>query len=223
MNFLALDTSTKNFSLAVSQDEELMIEQNKLCDKVLSNSIIPAIKNILQKSKIELSQIDCFVVGRGPGSFTGLRVGLSTIKALALATHKPVVGIPTLDAIALNSYQPPFTSICVMSDARRDLVYACLYQREGDCLKRKSKYLLTTIDDVLKKVKPTTLFTGDAVKIFRKEILQYKGSFTKERYWSPRASCLIKLAWPKIQKRDFDDIDRLVPLYLYPKDCQVQR
>src|SRR3989304_5415259 len=102
MKILSIDTSTKTFSLAVSDGEEILRSRNIKITRVLSSSIIPSIHQILKKAGIALSQLDGFAVGLGPGSFTSLRVGLSTIKAFALATGKPVVGIPSLDVLALN-------------------------------------------------------------------------------------------------------------------------
>ena len=223
MRILSLDTSTKNFSLVVSQNKEIVAERNIIMDKILSTSIIPEIENILKRARTPLSKLDGFVVGLGPGSFTSLRVGLSTVKALAFATNKPVVGISSLDAVAINVHKSETKNICVISDAKRNLVYAAVYQRQGEHLKRQSKYLLTPLDGVLKEIKGTTIFTGDAVGLFREQIVKHKGMCEQEKYWPPRASYLLRLAWPRIQKRDFDDIHRLVPLYLYPKDCQVKQ
>ena len=104
MKLLAIETSTNRFSLAVSEGGEILKSRTLILDKVLSSSIIPSIEKILKESKINLKDIDAFVVGLGPGSFTSLRVGLATIKGLAFATGKPLVGVPSLDAIALNIF-----------------------------------------------------------------------------------------------------------------------
>src|SRR3989338_9976041 len=100
MNILALDTSTKQFSLAVSVKGKIVAQRNIVLKKVLSSSIIPTIDQMLKRLKMTFKDIDGFVVALGPGSFTSLRVGLSTVKAFALATAKPVLGIPSLDALA---------------------------------------------------------------------------------------------------------------------------
>lgn len=225
MNFLVLDTSTKNFSLAAVRAGKVVAQRNTFKDKILSSSIIPEIDQILKKAKLSLAKLDGFVIGLGPGSFTSLRVGLSTIKALALVTGKPVVGIPSLDAVAFNVQAKTAGTgdICVVSDAKRQLVYACVYQKQNGSLKRKSKYLLTSMDDVLKGIKGPAIFTGDAVDICRDQISKSGSRCEDKRYWKPQARCLWELAKPLIEKERFDDIDRLLPLYLYPEHCQVQR
>src|SRR5689334_14283291 len=100
MKLLAIDTSTNHFSVAVAEDDRVLAKENIVLTKVLENSIIPVINGVLTRAKIPLSQLDGFAVGLGPGSFTSLRVGLSTVKAFCMALQKPVVGIPSLDIIA---------------------------------------------------------------------------------------------------------------------------
>jgi len=117
MKLLNIDTSTKNLSLAVFDGKKIVRHRNIILNKVLSNKIVPSIERILSDSKIELDQLDGFAVGLGPGSFTSLRIGLSTVKALAFATQKPVVGIPSLDIIAQGCSSGG--TICVVVDAKR--------------------------------------------------------------------------------------------------------
>ena len=100
MYFLSFETSTKIFSLALSKDEKVLRYRNLKTALVLEDSILPAVDKILESAGIKFSQIDGFAIALGPGSFTSLRVGLATVKAFAMATGKPVVGIPTLDIIA---------------------------------------------------------------------------------------------------------------------------
>src|SRR3989338_3422719 len=137
MNILAFDTSSKHFSLAVAKDGKTLHSRSIFLKKVLSGSIMPAILGILKKAGLTLAKLDGFAVGLGPGSFTSLRVGLSTVKGLAYALKKPVVGIPSLDVLALNVKEDG--QICVVCDAKRNMVYACLYQKKGKELKRKKR------------------------------------------------------------------------------------
>ena len=103
MYFLSFETSTKIFSLAVSKDEKVLRYRNLKSALVLEDSILPTVDKMLDSAGIKFSQIDGFAIALGPGSFTSLRVGLSTVKAFAMSTAKPVVGIPTLDIIAHGS------------------------------------------------------------------------------------------------------------------------
>lgn len=224
MNILALDTSSKHFSLAVAKDGKTLCFRSILLKKVLSDSIMPAIHGILKKAGLTLTKLDGFAVGLGPGSFTSLRVGLSTVKGLAFALEKPVVGVPSLDVLALNVKEDG--QICVVCDAKRNMAYACLYQKKGDTLKRKSKYLLTEIENVLKQIKGEATFVGDGVPLFREAIEKAAGTkthFAGEKQMYPQAKHLATLALERFKAKKHDNSETLVPLYLYPEDCQVSR
>ncbi len=224
MNILALDTSSKHFSLAVAKDGKTLCYRSVVLKKVLSDSIMPAIQGILKKAGLTLAQIDGFAVGLGPGSFTSLRVGLATVKGLAFATAKPVVGIPSLDVLAMNVKGDG--QVCAVCDAKRNLVYACLYQKKRNALKRKSKYLLTDIENVLKRIKGEVTFVGDGVPLFKEAIekaIGIKAHFAGEKQMYPQAKHLASLAIERFKIKKYDDAETLVPLYLYPEDCQVAR
>lgn len=235
MNLLLIDTSTKNFSLAVVRGDQVIGQSNRKADKILSSTIVPAINRILSKTGITLKELDGFAVGLGPGSFTSLRVGLATIKALAFAANKPVVGIPSLDVLAMNGISSAADNICTLMDARRNLVFACFYSAEKGRLQRRSGYLLTSVEDVLKKAKGKILFLGDGLTLYQKAIEEfshrsigaqdpaYEPLFTGEKNNFPQAAKMLGLALDRFGKKDYDDIDKLVPLYLYPEDCQVRR
>lgn len=222
MNLLAIDTSSKHFSLAVVKDGKVLYSRSIFLKKVLSDSIMPAIQGILKKAGLTLAGIDGFAVGLGPGSFTSLRVGLATVKGLAFALKKPVVGVSSLDVLALGAKGDG--QVCVVCDAKRNMVYACLYQKKGDALKRKSKYLLTDIQNVLKQVAGDVTFVGDGVPLFREAIEKAAGikpCFAGEKYMYPQAKHLAIPAMERFKAKKYDNAETLVPLYLYPEDCQV--
>jgi len=230
MYFLSFETSTKIFSLALSRDEKVLRYRNIKSALVLEDSILPAMDRVLDSAGIEFSQLDGFAIALGPGSFTSLRVGLSTVKAFGMATGKPVVGIPSLDIIArgiqnlsfpnaLIGNPDQYDQICVLNDARRGKVYAALYDAKG----RRGGFLLTSLDEVLKKLKGVTLFVGDALGLYRKDIEKayHKCLFSDEKFWYPQARVMAVLAFERFEKKQYDDIASLLPLYLYPQDCQV--
>lgn len=219
MYFVSFETSTKIFSLAVNKDEKVLRYRNLKSAFLLENSIVPALDKILDSAAIKFSQLDGFAIALGPGSFTSLRVGLATVKAFAMATGRPVVGIPTLDIIAHGVNVGVCDEICVINDARRGKVYACLYDPKGKTLVRKSDYLLTSLDDVLKKVHGKTLFVGDAVGLYRNSISKFL--FADEKWWYPQSKVMAALAYERFKIKQYDDAASLVPLYLYPQDCQV--
>jgi len=224
MNILAIDTSTKNLSLAVAKSEKVLKYRNVKLQRPLSSSIMPSIKRILDEMGMTLKQLDGFAVGLGPGSFTGLRVGLSTIKGLAFATGKPAIGIASLDVLAMT-IQEDNVQICTLCDAKRNLVYACLYEKKGSVLKQKSAYVLKSIQEVLKLIQGRVIFIGDGVQLFQNEIRKAKGlipTLTDRKWIFPQARWLIPLAYQRIEKNKWDDVDHLIPLYLYPEHCQVK-
>ena len=230
MRILAIDTSTKNFSLAVADGDKILHCRNIVLTRVLSSSIIPAIDRILRLSSLSLRRIDGFAVGLGPGSFTSLRVGLATVKAFCFATGKPLVGISSQDVLAMNALGQGTHQICTICDAKRQLVYACRYTECNGKLRKKSPYLLVPLEEFLQQVEGEALFLGDAVGMYRDEILgvarktaKFKPVFIDEKKWFPHAKNLIPLAMIRFQKKKYDNIDTLVPIYLYPHDCQIRR
>ena len=224
MKILALETSSKTFSLAVADGEKILCSRNVVLDKVLSSSIIPNIQRVLRKAGWKLSDIDGIAVGLGPGSFTSLRVGLATVKGLAFAAQKPLVGIPSLDVLAMGAAGEPEETVCTLNDARRNLVYACFYANRGGCIERISDYLLTNIDDVLLRIKGKTLFVGDGAALYHDQLGKKKHCrIADKKFWSPQAKRMIPLALERFRKKAYDSLEQLNPLYLYPEDCQVQR
>jgi len=222
MQILGIDTSTKFLSLAILRDDRIIAQINLDVGRQLSSLLIPTIKDILKKSNLSLEKLNGFAVGIGPGSFTGLRIGITTIKALALALNKPIVGISSLDIIAKN-ISVASTQICPIIDAKRDNVFSCIYECRNGKMKRQTKYLLINIKDLLKRINKKTIFLGDGLLLFRKIIEKKKEViFTNEKLWYPKASNLVFLALEKFNKGQFTDTDKLVPLYLYPKECQIR-
>ena len=224
MKLLCMDTSTRVLSLAVSQDDRILKSRHVSLDGFLSSSIIPSIQKILKDARVKLEDLDGFAVGLGPGSFTSLRVGLATIKGLSFATGKPVVGIPSLDILAMSAPGARDCLICPIMDARRNMVYACLYEKKGKILKRKSPYLLTLVADLSKYLKKDQkiFFVGDAVTFVKEKKGVKNFIFADSKFNSPQAQFLVPLVLERFRKKTYDESEKIVPLYLYSQDCQVQ-
>ncbi|MCD4782025.1 MAG: tRNA (adenosine(37)-N6)-threonylcarbamoyltransferase complex dimerization subunit type 1 TsaB [Candidatus Omnitrophica bacterium] len=224
MKILCLDTSSKYLSLAVVIAGQVRRFRHKPARKILSSTIMPSILEITKMSGLTLNDFDGFGVGSGPGSFTGLRIGLATIKGLATAQNKPVVAVSSLDVLARQSGCSDGI-VCVMCDARRQLLYTCSYDyHDGQCRSR-SEYALSSIQDILKRLKGDIHFTGDGITVCRPEVESSKNiqsSFTRESAWHPHARILGELLWGRFKARQWEDVDNIVPLYLYPQDCQIR-
>ena len=170
MKILALDTSGKSASVAILDDGCLIQEITLNRDVHHSEVLLPAIDQICRDTGVAVQAMDLFVCTTGPGSFTGLRIGLSTVKGLALTTGKPVAGVSTLEALALNADGSPLL-ICPMLDARKSQVYAAIYRqgRNGrmQCVKPDC---LTDITTFLNGLTDDAIFLGDGAVRYRQEI-----------------------------------------------------
>lgn len=227
MNLLCVDTSTRRFSLAVKSGGKILRHKNITINKILESSMIPAIHRILDESEIPLKKLDALAIGLGPGSFTSLRVGLATTKGLAFAAGKPLVGIPSADVLAQGCLKIGPSRICTVSDAKRNLVYGCLFEAKNGKLSRKSDYLLTGIKELLTRVKGETVFAGDGVDLYKEIIAAESKRWKFQPVWAgkkfefPNAKDLADLAEPAAVRGKFVAPEKMVPLYLYADDCQV--
>ena len=228
MRILGIDTSSRVLSIALTKGRELIAEETVACDRKHAALLVPKIKDLLERSRLGIESVDGFVVGTGPGSFTGLRIGVSTVKGFGIATAKPCIGVPSIDAIALNVKEDSKLIVPII-DAKRHQVYSAIYRREKGRVIRKSRFLLLTIEEFIKKInsirnRPPVFLLGDAITLYE-EKMRHIGNgtvFLGEEYWYPKAANLIQLALGKIDTLKETDLAKLKPIYLYPKDCQVK-
>src|SRR5690554_3347095 len=152
MKVLAVESSSVVAGVAIISDDRLLYEGYYHNKKNHSCTLMPMVENALEMSGVNLSDIDVFAVTKGPGSFTGLRIGIATIKGLTIATGKPVAAIPTLDSLCYNI--PNFHGIvCPILDARRNQVYACYYKRtqNSNGYERLDDYLALPITELIER------------------------------------------------------------------------
>ncbi|MDD2927498.1 MAG: tRNA (adenosine(37)-N6)-threonylcarbamoyltransferase complex dimerization subunit type 1 TsaB [Candidatus Omnitrophica bacterium] len=223
MKILAIDTATKFLSLGIYSDGALY-EYNLEVGPKLSSLLTVSIKRALEALGLGINDLDYFACGLGPGSFTGMRVGLSAMKGLSWLTHKPLIGVSTLDTLAMNAGADARMVIPVI-DAKRSLIYSCFYRNTGSVLKKLSPYLLVSKEELLKKIKSPALLFGDALGLYREDILKNTAGLVlldKDR-WYPKAHNIIKLALARIKNKKFDILSEVNPIYLYPKECQIKK
>ena len=140
MKILVLDASTKVASVALAEDGRLVYEVNLISEKTHSTRLMPMVEDAFESTGWSSSEIDVYGVVEGPGSFTGLRIGMATVKGLADAFDRPVTGVGTLDVLAMNI--PFFTGITVpILDARRGEVYTAVFRWENEKLIRSAKII----------------------------------------------------------------------------------
>ena len=224
MKLLGLDTSSDYLVLGISDGEKMLYAQTILLGRRHSTELFSYLEQALKKAKLTLRELDGFVVGQGPGSFTGLRVGISVAKTLAYSLKKPLVAIPTMDVL-VELFRSESIPICPILDAKRSQVYACLYERNGKALKRKTDYVVTPVGPFVKKLKGKVLFLGEGLRLYEKEIRSLKKSealVAPETFWVPSPEELLSLGRSRFEGKQFDDPLSLVPLYVYPRDCMIK-
>ena len=214
MKLLAIDTSTDYLSLAVTDGGKVIARFHRKIGRNHSSLLIPMIDTLLKKARLKLKDIAGFAISIGPGSFTGLRIGVATVKGLSLATGKPIVAVPTLDAVARNAGRFK-GAICPVLDARKNKLYACIYESDGKTVKRRSKYLLIPAPDLLEKIKryDKIFFLGDGATLLGKK--------AGKADWYPRAEIVARLGLEDFKKRKFVKAEDLEPLYIYSKECDI--
>jgi len=218
MNILAMDTSSLTATVAVLTDEKLLGEfsvSNKLTH---SQTIMPMTDTLLKTASMKISDIDVFAVSVGPGSFTGLRIGMATAKTFAQALNKPIIGISSLEAVAQNF---SFTDdiICPIMDARRNEVYNALYKNGRETVSPRALHIDELLDELRDE---NVIFAGDGVLIHRDRILKNKNwCIAPEHLILPKASSLAFAALKRAQNNDYDDLYNLDPIYL--RKCQAER
>lgn len=225
MKVLSLDTATECASCAVLDDDKLLGEISFNYKKQHSVILMSMIDNLLNNLGLNVNSLDGFVVSKGPGSFTGLRIGVSAVKGLSQGTSKPFVGISSLDALAYNL---AYTNgiICPILDALRNNVYTALYKFEGNNLKIVSEHMITSIDDLiseLNKRHEQVCFIGDAVPKFREKLISSieNVSFAPTHLNLTKASSLGELGLKLLKAETYDDLYTFAPLYL--RKSQAER
>ena len=226
MKILAIDTSGQNCSVAIIDEEKVICDFNLSIGTTHSETLLPMIDEVCKTSRIDLSEVDVLACGIGPGSFTGLRIGLATIKGFALAQNKNVIGVPTLDALAYNIAN--FDGlICSVLDARNNNVYAGIYKYENDKVFLQGDYItenLDTLIDILKAKNEKVMFVGDGAISFKEKFIQSlneKALFAPLHLNNQLSSSVAKAALDRALVNDFDDADTLNPMYL--KKSQAER
>lgn len=237
MIVLGVDTSTEFLTVSVINGGKVIADYNAVGKLNHSALLVPTIKKALAKAKKRMKDVNLFAVGIGPGSFTGLRVGVTTVRALSIALDKPIIGIPTMDAIAYNGCQyfvkeakirdsGSCPQICPVLDAKKSQVYACIYSAYGDKLIRKSDYLLEPVERLIKRLSGSVLFLGDGIAIYKDKLSAknlLKAEFIDGKKWFPKASVIAKMGLESFRNGSADDPYDLEPMYLYARDCNVRK
>lgn len=222
---LAVDTSTMMATCAVLDDERLLGEYSLNQEMTHSENLVPMIKEVLDNLNLRVPDIDLYGVAIGPGSFTGLRIGIATLKSLAHVYDKPIIGISTLEGLAFNC---TYNGIIVpMIDARRNRVYTGIYRKEKGGLINILEPTIMEIEELLEllnKDYDNMMVNGNGVLLYRDIILS---RLSEKVELAPiglngcRAASIGELSLLKVDKENKDNYYNLVPDYL--RESQAQR
>lgn len=226
MKVLAIDTSSVVAAVALMDDEKLLGEYSINNKKTHSQKLMVMIDEIMKDLDIKPSDIDVFAASIGPGSFTGLRIGVTTAKAMAYATNKPVVGVPTLDALAYNIVTSEFI-ICPILDARNSQVFTALYEVKGKRFERITEYMGIPVFELVQIIvqnNKKVIFTGDAIDLHKD---YFKSEVGENCEFAPlgnrlqRGASVAELALMMAKEGKFTSSFELVPFYL--RKSQAER
>jgi len=213
---LAIDTSTTTASLALVQDGEVLVELTWRCEQNHTIELLPRLTHLLNQNKLSLQSVSCIIVARGPGSFNGLRVGVSTAKGLAFSLGVPIVGISTLE---VEAYQHAETGlpICPIFNAGREEIATAIYQKKGNRWRQLAAEHITTVEALCSQITTKTIFCGEFIPFIATQLrkqLKQRAIISTSAARLRRASFLAELGQQRLKAGNYDDLATLQPLYL---------
>jgi tRNA threonylcarbamoyladenosine biosynthesis protein TsaB len=225
MLVLAIETSTSRGSIALLSNQRLLAEYTLESSASYLNRLLAGIDNLFQETNNSIHQVNFIVVSHGPGNFTGLRLGLSTAKGLALAVDCPVVAVNTLDALAANF---PFADlpVCPVIDAKKHEIYAAFYRNGVAGGQLVSDYLLLSPAALAAQILEPTIITGPGLERYGslfQEMLGDLAIFPPPEFRHVRAGVLARLGLQQFAAGKIPDLDKLTPFYLRPADAELKK
>lgn len=224
MKILAVDTATESCSVAVIDGDVLLAESTSFTGQTHSRQLMNIVDTVLGQAGLKIAQMDGFAVSIGPGSFTGLRIGISAVKGLAFALNKPVVGVSSLQTLASQCGQSPYL-ICPIIDARKKEVYICHYRFDNGKLEKINQEYVAPPAQAIREVQGPSLFVGSGAILYQDLISASLGKlahFAAESQHIIQASAVARLSLPRFKRRKTDDIRSLVPRYIRKSDAQLK-
>jgi tRNA threonylcarbamoyladenosine biosynthesis protein TsaB len=226
MKILAIETATDQLGVALVEEARAVASYELLGERPHATELPEAVARVLETGGVTLEQLDAIAVDIGPGSFTGLRIGLAFVKALIFRIQKPVVGVPSLDVLAANVPLTPHV-VCPILDAKQRKVYAALYQLSDGVVRKQSDYHLLSVEELVPMLKGSgsVVFLGDGAALYGAALTQQLGAraiIAAPELWLPRAATLGRLGLERLRQGQQDDPSTLTPMYLHPMTCSIQ-
>lgn len=228
MLLLAIESSGLVASVAVMSDDTLLGEFTTNFKKTHSQTLLPMLDCLVSTLGLELSDIDAIAVAKGPGSFTGLRIGAATAKGLGLALDKPIIAVPTVDAIAYNLYGTD-KLICPMMDARRSQVYTGIYTFKAGEFVTVLPQAAMGVSEIIEKINQLgrdVLFLGDGIPVYASYISEHAKvpyQFVPPHVSRQRSGALAALAKLYWEAGNIENADEHIPEYLRMSQAERER
>ncbi len=217
-NILAFDTSSPVLSLALKKGQEPVLAAEITGFLQHAENLLPLTDKLLKTKKLSIYDIDVFLIGRGPGSFTGLRIGFATLKGLLVTKKKPCFGALSLDMIAENCRLPESSHLAVCLDARREKIYTRFYLRKKSAWVSKGKAAVLDFEVLTLGLPPESYIAGDALIRYGEKIKEFSSGkkihFLPESDWYPKAATLIR--WYNQKSKNIQQLKKpkdFLPLY----------
>lgn len=225
IRILALDSTAEVSSVCVCEGERLVSEVTVNTGNTHSQTLLPAVEQALRMAEISVNDIDVFACSTGPGSFTGVRIGVATIKGIAYGKSKPCVSVSTLEALAYNLIGNEGL-ICPVMNARRSQVYNALFRCENGQITRlcdDRALAIAELDEELSCKSEDIYLSGDGYEITEKGFKNTKISYVPVRQRYQSAYSVAQVALKKYEAGEYADDAALVPIYLRPSQAERER
>ncbi len=221
--FLTVQTATPGGSVALTAGDQLLGEFCLNTPRPVGDWLLDGANTLLESAGLKLADLDAFGIVAGPGAFTGLRVGMATIKGLAMAVDKPVVAVSSLECLAL---QAPYCAmpVCAMLDARKKEVYVALYAHQGTEVRTLVDERVVAPEDFLAYCPEETLFIGNGATAYRTLLMRQMGPrahFLSGLYDLPRAALAAQLVYRGWQAGDACSAEQIQPRYIRPSEAEL--
>jgi len=223
---LALETATTVASIAIIDQDKVLGEVFLNTRKNHSEVLMPIVDKLLKFINREITDMEAFAVAIGPGSFTGLRIGLATAKGMAQALNKPVIGVPTLDGLARNLIDVNGL-VCPILDARKNELYTAVYNCHEHVCERITDYMALSpqqLSERFAKFDREITILGDAVAPFGQLLINGESSISiaSQANRFPRAAQIAAIAQERLERGERDDLFKLAPLYIRRSEAEIR-
>ena len=222
---LALETATLCGSVALVSQDRCLAEFSLQTGETHSRRLLAGVDWLLQETNIDWPTIDAVAVSLGPGSFTGLRIGLATAKGLVLAGGAKLIGVGTLDGLAAQLFAAGDILICPVLDARKKEVYCGFYKCDDQGMPRlQGQYLVISPDELCGRINEPVVLLGDGATfyggLFQEKLAHFLKVVPAQVYF-PRAATIGLLALEKWQRQEFLDPAGAEPIYIRPSEAEL--